>query len=437
MRPAGAEISVARTTPGLPGPARLGALARRPEAAVGLERRDADQLDRPVRPSPQAPHRHRRLRLAPRDRRGRLLRRHVLARRQARVGVGRRPERRPRLLGRQRAAGDRADPHALLPGRAGLWQDSARRPHLRRQQPLGRGGRDQPARPLGDGDRPEVEPRRQDHRPRLRAAALRRRVRPQRPPGVRDELDGALGVGDRHAHGARAPPHPALAADQPATGRPSQRDRGEPAPQRGLHGQRQHGHRLGHRHAPRARHPHDGRRSGARRAHRRDAERPRREPGRAAAVRRARGRERDRRARPRPPQADRVHPDGVEPDRRRHDARRQAARDHERERRRPARAPLRGPLRRRRLLDRRPRLLVGGRDGRARGAASASCARPTARSACASSPAPCCATTASARGSPASRRTSARSGTSSTWSRRTAPTTRCWGASARATAIRG
>ena len=62
---------------------------------------------------------------------------------------------------------------------------------------------------------------------------------------------------------------------------------------------------------------------------------------------------------------------------------------------------------------------------------------PICKSGCASSPAPCCATTASARGSPASRRTSARSGTSSTWSRRTAPTTRCWGASARATAIRG
>ena len=80
---------------------------------------------------------------------------------------------------------------------------------------------------------------------------------------------------------------------------------------------------------------------------------------RQAALRRARGRERDRRARPRAPQADRLHPDGVEPDRRGHDTRRQADRDHERERRRPARAPLRGPLRRRRLLDRRPRLRVG------------------------------------------------------------------------------
>ena len=102
--------------------------------------------------------------------------------------------------------------------------------------------------------------------------------------------------------------------------------------------------------------PHDGGRARPRRAHRLDAERARGRPRRQAALRRARGRERDRRARPRAPQADRLHPDGVEPDRRRHHARRQAARDHHRQRRRAPPAPLRRPVRGRRLLDRRPRL---------------------------------------------------------------------------------
>ena len=89
----------------------------------------------------------------------------------------------------------------------------------------------------------------QDDRPRRRAAALRRHVRPQRAQGVRDELDGPLGVGDRHAHRARAAPDPALAGQPPAARRPPERDRRQPAPQRGLHRQRQLRHGLGHRHA--------------------------------------------------------------------------------------------------------------------------------------------------------------------------------------------
>ena len=70
-----------------------------------------------------------------------------------------------------------------------------------------------------------------------------------RPQGLRDELDGPLGVGDRHPHGARHAADPALAADQPAARRPPERDRRQPAPQRGLHRQRQLRHGLGDRHA--------------------------------------------------------------------------------------------------------------------------------------------------------------------------------------------
>ena len=162
-----------------------------------------------------------------------------------------------------------------------------------------RGGRDQPARAHGDGDRPEDEPRDGDDRPRPGAAALRRHVRPQRPQGLRDELDGALGVGHRHAHGARAAPDPALAAEQPAAGRPPERDRRQPAPQRGLHGQRQLGHGVGHRHAPRPRDP--TMRVGLVRGARTGAT-PNGlavSPDGQAALRRARRRERGRRARPR------------------------------------------------------------------------------------------------------------------------------------------
>ncbi len=190
--------------PGLPGPARLRALARRPEDPQRLERGDPHQLDRPLRP-PQAPaHRHGPLRLAPRHRRGGVLRRHLQPRRQARLGLGRRAGRRPRLRRRPDADRDRPDPDAVLPRRPRLRQDAEGRPHLRRQQPRRRRRHHQPAGPHGHGDRPEDQPRRQDDRPRARAPALRRRLRAQRPQGLRDELDGPLGVGHRHAHGAGA-----------------------------------------------------------------------------------------------------------------------------------------------------------------------------------------------------------------------------------------
>ena len=129
-----------------------------------------------------------------------------------------------------------------------------------------------------------------------------------------------------------------------------------------------------------------------------------RQPGRAAAVRGARGRERDRRHRPRPPQEGRLHPDGLEPDRRRHHPRRVEARDHDRERGRAAPAPLRGALRGRRLHDRRPRVLLGqdppqheGRDQRRAHPEEAQAGSATSR-------AWCCATTACA---PAARRSRA------------------------------
>ena len=267
------------------------------------------------------------------------------------------------------------DPDAVLPGRDGLRQDPARPPHLRRQQPRRRGGGDQPARPHGDGDRSQHQPRDGHDRPRPGADALRGHLRPQRPQGLRDELDGALGVRHRHAHGARDAPDPALAAEQPAARRPPERDRHQPAPPRGLHRQRQLGHGVGHRRAPRPRDPHDARRPGARRAHRRDAQRPGRQPRRQAALRRARRRERDRGARPRAPQADRLHPDGVEPDRRRHHA--ATARS---SRSRPptppgaARAAAPGPTR---SATARPATSPtrARRAGRARRAASAWCAR--------------------------------------------------------------
>ena len=90
-------------------------------------------------------------------------------------------------------------PTPYFPAGLAYGQHAAGRPHLRRQQPLRRRRRHQPARPHGHGDRPEDQPRGQDDRPRRRAPALRRRLRPQRAQGVRDELDGPLGVGDRHA----------------------------------------------------------------------------------------------------------------------------------------------------------------------------------------------------------------------------------------------
>ena len=261
------------------------------------------------------------------------------------MGVGRRPERGPRLRGRQGPARDRHDPGAELPRRARLRQDAARRPHLRRQQPLRPGGRLQPAWALGHRHRPEDQPRDGDDRSRPGAAALRRHVQPQGQQGLRDELDGPVRLGDRHAHGDRAAADPALPAEQPAARRPPERDRDQPAPQRGLHGERQLRHRLVHRHAPRPRDQDAAGGPGQRRAPGRDTQRARRQPGRAAALRGARGRERARRHRPRPSQEDRLHPDGLEPDRRRrHPATARSSRSRPRTRR-GARAAAPGPTR--------------------------------------------------------------------------------------------
>ena len=103
--------------------------------------------------------------------------------------------------GRQGPARDRHDPGAELPGRARLRQDASRRPHLRRQQPLRPGRRVQPAGALGHRHRPEDQPRDRDDRSRPGAAALRRHVQPQGEQGLRDELDGPVRLGHRHPHG--------------------------------------------------------------------------------------------------------------------------------------------------------------------------------------------------------------------------------------------
>ena len=114
------------------------------------------------------------------------------------------------------------DPGAELPRRARLRQDAAWRPHLRRQQPLRPGGHLQSAGALGHRHRPEDQPRDGDDRPRPGAAALRRHVQPQGEQGLRDELDGPVRVGHRHAHGdacgggsCSRPPNNPLLADHP------------------------------------------------------------------------------------------------------------------------------------------------------------------------------------------------------------------------------
>ena len=180
VTPAGKQVRIARRRRGLPGPARLGAVARRARSCC--RSRAARRASTPPTCSTCAA-----ARAAARSaattpaaaRRGGLLRRHVLARRAARVGVraAARTSSTPTRSAR-RCARPATDPGAELPRRARLRPHAARRPHLRRQQPLGPRGHDhQPARPHGHGDRPGDQRRHGGDRPRRRAPALRRRVR--------------------------------------------------------------------------------------------------------------------------------------------------------------------------------------------------------------------------------------------------------------------
>ena len=207
---------------------------------------------------------------------------------------------------------------------------------------------------------------------------------------------------------SRRPTDPQL-ADHP------ERDRRQPAPQRGLHRQRQLRHRLGHQHEARARGPHDGGRARARRAHRLDAQRARGRARRQAALRRAR------RARTRSPcstssTASAIgfiptawNPTDVDITR---NGKRLAITSANAAGRFPRRCA--GPVRGRRLLDRRLRLRVGGpaaehegRHQRGDDAEEAQDAAHSSRAGAAQQP-----RAGADRG--ASRRRSARSATSST-----------------------
>ena len=405
IRPAGARISVARSTHGLPGPARLRAVALRPEASVGVERRDAHQLGRPLRPAARPADRHRRLRLPPRHGRGGLLRRHVLARRQARVGLRRRPERRPRLRGRQGPARDRHDPDAALPRRD--------RPTARRRAATASTSPTTSPAVAGSSNPPGRSVTVIDPNTNQVTGTIDLGLALQ-PYGVTFSRRGSkayvtnwmgrsVSVIDTRTETVRrrillSPPSNPLLADHPnaiatnprrnevytANGNSdtvsfidTRRDRVIKTLKVGLVG---------------------GARPG------RDPQRPHRQPGRAAALRGARRRERDRGHRPRPPPEGRLHPDGLEPDRRRHHPRRVEARDHDRERGRPAPARAAPGPTRSATAPPATSPTPPPRSASARRAASTSCAPRARKTASAASRASSCATTACA---PAARRSRA------------------------------
>ena len=120
-------------------------------------------------------------------------------------GRGRRAAagRRPRLHVRVDAQRGGDDPGAVLP--RGAWPTGARRAATASTSPTTwRPGRHhQPARPHGHGDRPGDQRRHHRDRPRRRGEPFGVAFERTAAQGLRDEVDGPLGLGDRH--GARGP----------------------------------------------------------------------------------------------------------------------------------------------------------------------------------------------------------------------------------------
>jgi hypothetical protein len=134
-------------------------------------------------------------------------------------------------------------------GRPRVRPHAQGRSHLRRGQPRGASRRRRkPIRPHGVRDRPRHERRDEDDRARAGARAAWSRLREHRGQGLRQQLAGPVGVRHRYGDGSKDRRDHALSARQPRPGRSPERDRRQPGAPRGLHGQRELRHGLGHRH---------------------------------------------------------------------------------------------------------------------------------------------------------------------------------------------
>ena len=202
VRPAGAEISVAKSTQGFQGPLGSALSPVGPEAAVGLQRGDAHQLRRPVRP-PQA-RRTGTVRYDSRKGIGEAVFYGVVfspgGKRAWASGGGQNVVHVYDVGKRLRETGQIPTPY-FPAGLAYGHTPRGDRIYVANNLSGVAGATNPPGRTVTVID-PKINHVDRDHRPRLRAPALRRDVRPQRAQGVRDELDGPLGVGDRHRHRA-------------------------------------------------------------------------------------------------------------------------------------------------------------------------------------------------------------------------------------------